>query len=78
MTDRYELNPPSVDVKLAQPGSELGMETLDDGNHGLVIGEPESSAYVIEGSLDAIAAFAARVVNIVDAEREKVRRRTRS
>ena len=68
MSRRYEYAGPDTPVEIVPPdaGEDSGLE-LDDGHHALVIGDPWSSAYAIEGTPEGIRAFAARVAELVEA-----------
>lgn len=72
MSRRYEYDTSSCGLELATPGDDLGVDSLDEGNYGLVIGNPWSSAYVIEGGLADLLEFTRRVAQLVGEELSKV------
>lgn len=51
---------PDTRVELASPGDTVGEDTLDEGCFALVIGNGDSF-HVVEGSVDDLKLFAARV-----------------
>jgi hypothetical protein len=50
VSERYEWSDAETPLRVAGPGTELGGDEVSSGHHALVIGNPWSSAYVIEAS----------------------------
>lgn len=50
MSERYEWSDAETPLRVAGPGTELGGDEVSPGHHALIIGNPWSSAYVIEAS----------------------------
>jgi len=50
VSERYEWSDAETPLRVAGPGTELGSDEVIPGHHALIIGNPWSSAYVIEAS----------------------------
>lgn len=68
MSPRYDTNESDCNLALVRPGTTLGRDSLDDGIYGLVIGDPDNSACVIEGSLDQLRDFGRRIETLITGE----------
>jgi len=65
MTKRYEIYKTDCDMGVITPDTAPAVGYDGEGPYTLVLGDPQSSAFAVEGSLDDLRAFARRAADLV-------------
>lgn len=65
MSGRYEWVGAEADVQLGHGGEKVGQDTIQEGAHALILGDPDGTALVVEGTADDLRRWAATVLDAV-------------